>query len=127
MRETIAGLRETIKREMGGKRGDDLFVLLLILIVGLGGFGLGRLSTSERNGEPVHIEYTEGMPAAPASAGAAAETASGLLVASRNGSKYHYPWCSGAKRIAEGNKLWFQSKEEAERAGYTPAANCKGL
>ncbi len=25
------------------------------------------------------------------------------------------------------NKIWFTTKEEAEAAGFTPAANCKGL
>ncbi|MFH1608762.1 MAG: hypothetical protein ABH951_01935, partial [Patescibacteria group bacterium] len=51
----------------------------------------------------------------------------GLLVGSKNGTKYHYPWCSGALRIKEENKVWFNSMEEARQAGYTPAANCKGL
>ncbi|HED38129.1 MAG TPA: hypothetical protein ENI76_07790 [Ignavibacteria bacterium] len=50
-----------------------------------------------------------------------------IYVGSINGSKYHYPWCSGAQRIKESNKIQFSSKEEAIKAGYTPAANCKGL
>lgn len=52
---------------------------------------------------------------------------SGTVVASKNGTKYHYPWCSGAKSIAEQNKIVFNSIEEARAAGYTPASNCKGL
>lgn len=58
------------------------------------------------------------------------ETASpstGAYVASRNGSKYHLPWCSGAQRIKEENKIWFDSKEEAERRGFSPAKNCPGI
>lgn len=51
----------------------------------------------------------------------------GLYVASKNSTKYHLPSCSGAKRIKEENKVWFNSKEEAERAGYEPAKNCKGI
>jgi len=50
-----------------------------------------------------------------------------LYVVSKNGARYHYPWCSGAQSIKEENKIWFDTKEEAEAAGYTPAANCKGL
>ena len=49
------------------------------------------------------------------------------VVASKNGTKYHYPWCAGAKQIAEKNKITFASTEEARAKGYTPAANCKGL
>ncbi len=52
---------------------------------------------------------------------------SGLLVGSVNGSKYHYPWCGGAQRIKEGNKIWFASIEEAKNRGYSPAGNCPGL
>jgi len=54
-------------------------------------------------------------------------TPSGTLVASKNGTVYHFPWCSGAQRINEENKIWFTSQEEAQAAGYRPAANCKGL
>lgn len=48
-------------------------------------------------------------------------------VASKNGAKYHLPTCPGAKRIKEENKIWFDSKQEAEKAGYSPAKNCKGI
>jgi hypothetical protein len=51
----------------------------------------------------------------------------GTYVGSRKGTKYHLPWCSGAKAISEENKIWFSSKEEAQSQGYSPAANCKGI
>ncbi len=49
------------------------------------------------------------------------------IVASKNGEAYYYIWCSGAKRIKEENKVYFSSKEEAEKAGYRPAKTCPGL
>ena len=33
----------------------------------------------------------------------------------------------GRLSIIEKNKIWFGSIEDARKAGYTPAANCKGL
>jgi hypothetical protein len=57
----------------------------------------------------------------------AAERSGEEVVASKNGSKYHYPWCGGAKQISEKNKITFASIAEARAAGYTPAGNCKGL
>lgn len=51
----------------------------------------------------------------------------GLVVASKSGSKYHLPDCPGVKTILPANKITFSSPQEAERAGYTPAANCPGL
>ena len=50
-----------------------------------------------------------------------------LYVGSKNGEVYHFPWCSGAQRMKEANKIFFSSREEAEKAGYRPAANCEGL
>lgn len=57
----------------------------------------------------------------------ASTNSSELVVASKNGTKYHYPWCAGAKQIADKNKITFNSFAEARASGYTPASNCKGL
>ena len=106
----------------------EVFILALLLIFGTLAFGLGRLSKIESEKTPVKIE----IPNSPDSFNeAVGENISpqyaGLLVASRNGSKYHFPWCPGALQISESNKIWFQSHEEAEKAGYKKATNCKGL
>lgn len=93
---------------------DDVLVVLIIILVGFASFGLGRLSVVENNREVVQIEQS-------------ASVAQSTYVASKNGSVYHLPWCSGAQRISEKNKIFFNSKEEAERAGYRPAGNCKGI
>jgi len=50
-----------------------------------------------------------------------------IFVASKNGTKYYLPECSGAKRIKEYNKIYFSSREEAEKAGYEPAVSCPAL
>ena len=119
------------------------FILSInIILVGTLGFGLGRWSKIEENKTPVLIENPVGEQVAPTlsrgpdrSVGTSLATSTknipsqktGTLVGSKNGTKYHYPWCSGAQRIKEENKIWFASVEEAKRAGYTPAANCPGL
>ena len=46
------------------------------------------------------------------------------VVASKNSDKYHFTWCSGAKRIKEENKLWFNTEAEAIAQGLTLAGNC---
>ena len=109
----------------------DILLVMVIVLTALTSFGLGRLSRIRENKMPITIEN---LPAAVASVSdlkksepTIVETTEGKLVASKNGTKYHFPWCSGAKRIKESNKIWFASKEEAEKAGYTPAVNCKGL
>lgn len=51
----------------------------------------------------------------------------GQVVASKTGKAYYLPWCGGVKRIKDENKVWFDSAQAAQAAGYIPAKNCKGL
>lgn len=46
------------------------------------------------------------------------------VVVSKNSDKYHFAWCSGAKRIKPENQIWFDSVQEAKSRGYTLAGNC---
>jgi methylphosphotriester-DNA--protein-cysteine methyltransferase len=48
-------------------------------------------------------------------------------VASKSGSIYYLPNCSGVKNIKDENKVWFATEEDAAAAGYGKAANCPGL
>ena len=56
-----------------------------------------------------------------------AETAVRQVVASKTGTKYYLPSCTGAERISEANKVWFATAELARAEGYEPATNCAGL
>jgi len=105
----------------------DIITIAVILLVGLISFGLGRLSAISEKKTPITVENLTGATVMGAAVMDRPEQAEKLYVASKNGTKYHYPWCSGAQRILEENTIWFPTKEEAEAAGYTPAANCKGL
>ena len=107
----------------------SLFLSVVIILVALLSFGIGRLSVAGDR-EPIKIEYDQnltkqsatvinvtGKPALPS-------TDNGAVVVSKNGSRYHFPHCSGAKQIKEENKIVFPTPEAAEAAGYTLAANC---
>lgn len=126
---------------------EDTFIVLAIVLIGLAGFGLGKLSALEKSRGVVEINSANFIPLASssksisnssvtvksdtiplsASAMVVGENAKGFLVASKSGKKYHFPWCTGALQIAEKNKIWFDSYPEALSAGYTPASNCPGL
>ena len=103
-----------------GNMPRDLFVVLLLLLTSIISFGLGRLSATEDVTMPVTLLQAPPTDIAPMYLG-------GEVVASRRGTKYHYPWCSGATSMSETNKIWFKTIEDARKAGYTPASNCKGL
>lgn len=114
----------------------DIFVVALLILVAFTSFGLGRISKNEASRDLVVIEQwfkeENNIQAGTASVSSAipennANNSSAIYVASKNGTKYHFTWCSGAKSISEANKIWFETPEAARAAGYTPAANCKGL
>ncbi len=96
-----------------------LFLSLVIILVALLSFGIGRLTV--REGKPVKIEYEEES----LSQSISTPTNSKIeVVASKNGEKYHYLHCSGAKQISPKNLISFATALAAEASGYTLASNC---
>ncbi len=117
---SIKEILEKIKRFYTDIQIEILFVIIIIL-VGFSAFGLGRISILDEHKENIKLLYNNNLDLKPS------VNISGAVVASKSGKKYHYPWCSGSNRIKESNKIWFKSIQEAKRAGYMPAGNCKGL
>ena len=112
---------------------NDLYIAGVIFLVGMAGFGLGRLSMLWPQKESIRIQEPQNFSNTPALVNNFADKSEsavkpkGKYVASKSGTSYHYPWCTGALKIKEENKIWFQTKEEAEGKGYKPAGNCEGL
>lgn len=120
IRELLIQIKAKISGFLDSETAADVAIILVILLVGAGSFGLGRLSIEEKKGEVVLRQAETTANPEPMPIG-------GQLVASRYGSKYYYPWCGGAKTIKDSNLIWFDNEEKARASGYTPAANCKGL
>lgn len=108
---------------MLAKIPKDVFVLGVLVAASLASFGLGYLAGRDAAGQGSDINL-EPAPLVVAKDSAAS---GGQVVASKSGTKYYLPSCSGASRIAEANKVWFASVAAARSAGYAPAANCPGL
>lgn len=114
----------------------DFFTAIVIIFVAFSGFGLGRLSALEGKKVPIFIERSFSFTPPSDEVISEKDLTSGKtirnpseksFVASRSGTRYYFPWCGSASRIKEENKIWFASEAEARKAGFTPAANCKGL
>jgi hypothetical protein len=113
--------------------GDVFLVIVFLLLLFIGYVG-GRLYAidEERRGA-LRVLSTEGASEFTRKAGNSLTSSiynvpvSGQYVASKNGKVFHLPWCPGAKKIKEENKIWFSSKEEALARGLTPAGNCQGI
>ena len=126
-----------IKQFIEGERGKDVFVIIIVLLVGLASFELGRLSKAS-SGSGVKIEYgTESANVISATElysnilqndkmSQKTKNANGkVFFASSRGSKYYSIGCSAGKNIKQENRIYFAIKEEAERAGYELSNACR--
>lgn len=106
----------------------DIILAAVIILIAVISFGLGRLSKIRESNVPLTVENLKMEAVDPAKDKISKEINNQkIFVASKNGKKYHYVWCESASGIKDENKIFFATKEEAQAAGYEPAANCKGL
>jgi hypothetical protein len=128
----LTDLRHKIKSFIGLLDRKDVYMALLIIFTAITSYTVGLLSGKNSTDTPVTIRnagavMSATIPPSQEKTTTIPHTSQGLYVGSKSGTKYHLPTCSGAQRISEANKVWFASKAEAEKAGYTPALNCPGI
>lgn len=125
---------EKIKLFVDSDKGRDILTVLIVILVGLASFGLGRLSKSNPEAG-IKIEYqvpqesnvissTNGTSSALLSTKTITKVGEAFF-ASKRGSKYYSIGCSGGKTIKQENRIYFSTEEEAERAGYELSSTCK--
>ena len=131
---------EKIKSFVESEKGKDILVVIIVILVGLGSFELGRLS-KENGSSGVKIEYPKGEPnmvnndnnpqtSLKSSNEAGLGSSTNLsstgknFFASSKGSKYYSLGCSAGKTIKQENRVYFATGEEAEQAGYTLSSSC---
>ncbi len=96
---------------------EEFFLILIFLLANIFSFFLGKMSSLEQ----------ENASLREVNASSGEEVQEIVYVASKNGSVYHLPWCSGALKMSEENKIFFETKDDAENDGYRAAKNCDGL
>ncbi len=111
---TIAEAREKCKSLIGHIPRDAFIIAILILASSLS-FGLGYFAGLDA-GQATNLSFEISS--------FATTTASEQVVASKTGTKYYPPQCTGADRISDANKIWFVSAAAAQAAGYAPATHC---
>jgi hypothetical protein len=138
---SINDLAEKVKSKLA-----PFYALILLVLVALIFFALGRLSTVEEKHEPIRVLQGSAAevasPLAATNAGIApagnaqsegsvgtgmTTSASGRVIGSKNSKKYYFPWCGAVKNINTENQVSFASADSARQAGYVPGGNCKGL
>jgi hypothetical protein len=131
-------IKPIIKNCIESDKGKDILIVIIIVLVGLGSFELGRLS-KENSSSGVKIEY----PNQDGNQGASAILSENFLqtttkisptiqssagknfFASSRGSKYYTISCSAGKTIKQENRIYFTTGEEAQQAGYALSSSCQ--
>jgi hypothetical protein len=119
---------------------EATYTAVLVLLVAVCSFGLGRLSVVPTVSTVPAKTLTASVSTPPPAPSITIEettprsyptsTPTGVdqqYVGSKNGTKFHLLTCPGASQIKEENKVYFTSKQEAYSKGYTEASNCKGI
>ncbi len=132
---SIHNITEKIKSLRRGLHESTITVVVIVL-VSLGSFFLGRFSNSKNidenkvlsdnkiidsktnveNSDEI-IEYTKKVPQV--------NKEEGKYLASKNGKMYYPVSCKSASRIKEKNRVYFINENDAKYLGYRKAENCK--
>jgi hypothetical protein len=134
----VANIQQKIKH-MGLflARRDVLFAVLLV-VSSISSYALGTFESKAVVGSqviftdvlrPAEIQSPEPEPSLKTSStgqAAAVGLASSktTIFASKSGTKYYYSWCKSGNRVKLQNRVYFTSKEAAEKSGKSLAANC---
>ena len=141
-------IKQFINQILESEKGKDILIVIIVILVGLGSFELGRLS-KENNSTGLKIDYTDqnrgqntqiidqeaNVILGPNSIKTPNSTISKItqnsdfvnknFFASSRGSKYYSISCSAGKTIKQENRIYFSTGEEAQLAGYMLSSACQ--
>ncbi len=122
-----------VKQFVTSDQGKDFVVLIIFILANIGSFELGRLSKAHQN-PGLKIEYSEAMARGKVlgvqnneqeMSQKGSTNSSGNFFASSRGQKYYPRGCSAGDSIKTENRVYFQTREEAEGAGYELSSSCR--
>lgn len=128
---------EKIKHFVSSEKGKDFLTIIIVILVGLFSFGLGRLSKAGDMSSGLRIEYQDQASNVISGAENALESLAykksntNTLIqeksffASNRGQKYYPTNCSAGKSIKLANRVYFDTREEAESKGYELSDSCR--
>jgi hypothetical protein len=139
----FAKIHYRVKLFIESDKGKDILTVIVVVLVGLGSFELGRLSKEDTSGgvkilPAVAGEYT-GQDAetstnqtanvisavSDTSSPTSTNSSTKTFFASKKGKKYYTTSCSAGKTIKQENRIYFTTGEEAEQAGYALSTSCQ--
>jgi hypothetical protein len=133
---------EKIKQFVESEKGKDILIVIIVILVGLGSFELGRLSKGDdsqgqniNNGSQNNNDTSQISVDNPTDVGRLDTTGdvvrqanpgrpTSSFFASSKGKKYYTANCSAGKNIKQANLVYFNTAAQAEAAGYTLSTSC---
>lgn len=122
------------------KHIEGLLLIMSAILIGGSAYLIGNMNALESNLSEIQVVYpdaiaiksdtkVEEIKSNEVSSANNQKTnlATGNIVASKNGKRYYYPNCGGINRIKPENRIYFETKEQAEAKGLTLASGCKEL
>lgn len=141
---SIANIMQKIKYFLESDKGKNFLVILIVILVGIGSFGLGRLSKSQEYKGidllykdkdsllPSNTSNTANLSPVtsfnPKNTNTTSKSEKSLkkgFVASRIGSRYYPLDCPAGDKLKPENKIYFDTEKEAIEKGYTKSSSCK--
>ena len=125
---------QKIKLFLESEKEKDILVVLIVILMSLASFELGRLSKENAQND-LKIESSQQK----ANNSLNSQNSANLVIseinskdsnekgffASKKGKKYYSVDCSAGKTIKEENKVYFSTGDEAEKAGYALSSICQ--
>lgn len=108
---------------------NPYYKILVFIFIAIIFFIFGRLSVLEERHEPIRILYgiDQSANVIQSTESNTASQNTEVVIGSKTGKKYYFPWCGTVKMIKPENQIKFSSIDEAKRAGFVAGGNCKGL
>jgi len=122
------------------KHIEGLLLIMSAILIGGSAYLVGNMNALESNLSEIQVVYPDAIAVksdtkleevSPTEMSPSNNKESNLdtgkIVASKNGKRYYYPNCGGINRIKLENRIYFETKEQAEAKGLTLASGCKEL
>jgi len=93
-------------------------IIMLTIVVAVGSFAIGYIVASKKR-EPLSISFNEAV-----SRMSKASQLSSVVMASKLGKYYYFPWCREYQVLSAKNLVTFNTWQEAEQAGYVIGKDC---
>ena len=131
---------EKIKYFIQSEKGKDILIIIIVILVGLSSFQLGRLSKENTSNNGIRIEYPLNDQNIPLETNLSQingnntpkttqinqikTQVTGNYFASKRGKKYYPVGCSAGNTIKQENKIYFSTSTDAEKVGYELSGSC---